>query len=97
MVSVGGLEGRRHVPHDRNRFLQGWRTRLQPLSERISLYVGHRVIRQPRSCLTCRENRHDVRVLEGRCQMDLPLESLGRYAGAHLSWQHLDNDPPVQA
>ena len=56
----------------------------------------HDVVEQVAGGRAGGEQRHDVRVLEPRGELDLALEALDVDGGAGLRRQHLDDDLPAQ-
>ena len=64
---------------------------LKRVPKRFALDVGHRIVEQL-SVFTRREQRHDVRVLKLRRDLDLAPESLAIYARGKLRRQYLYHD-----
>lgn len=64
-------------------------------AKRLALHIRHRKPAQS-SGITCREERHNIGMLESSREVDLALESLHRYAADHLGRQDLQDDLAVQ-
>ena len=67
----------------------------QPMSERLSLDVGHDVVEQPVD-FAGREDRDDVRMAEVRREVHLSNEPLPQETGGYLGIQHFDRHPAMR-
>ncbi len=68
----------------------------EPRTQRLAFDEGHHVIRNAVG-FAGGEQRNDVRLLEGRRDPDLPLESIDADAGRKLGREHLDDDRALKA
>ena len=69
--------------------------RLEPVAQRLAAHVRHHVPEQSVAGAR-RQNRHDVRMLQLRRDLDLLLEARRAHLARQLGRQHLDDDLPVQ-
>ena len=83
------VEDADHVAH-RQRALA-----LHACAERLALDEGHGVVQQL-LVLAGREERHDVRMLELRGELDLAPEPVDVHPRGEIGRQHLDDDRPRQ-
>jgi len=64
-------------------------------AQRFPLHQRHRVVEQIAG-LAGGMQRHDVRVLQRRGELDLAPEALDVHAGGHFRWQHFHYDAAPQ-
>ena len=69
---------------------------LESRAERFAVDERHREIGQP-IALAGGKQRHDVRMLQPRGELDLSFEALDRYARRHLGRQDFDHHPAVKS
>src|SRR5687767_11749585 len=65
-------------------------------AQRFAFDERHRVVRQPVRA-ACSQHRDDVRVLQLRGELNLPLESLQTDGGGELGRQKLDDDSTIES
>ena len=87
----------RHVVQDPDGLAHRERRSLREAgAERLALHEGHRVVGHARG-VPSREERDDVRVLQRRRQLDLPLEAFDAHARRDVGGEDLDHDLTVEA
>src|SRR5207248_869327 len=87
---VGGVAGDLESRFERQPSLA-----LQPMSERLSLDVGHDIVEQPVD-FAGREDRDDVRMAEVRREVHLSNEPLPQETGGYLGIEHFDRHPAMR-
>ena len=93
-MRVGECPG--HVAQNALCFLLRYGPGLHPLPQRCAGDIRHRIERKTVD-VARGEERHDMRMLQPRRELDLALETLGGHSGAKLRRQYLDDDAPAES
>ena len=84
-----------HVPQDADRLLRRDRAGLHAMAQRLPVNKRHRVVRNA-ARISGGKQRHDVRLLQARCEPHFAREALHTHPLRQLRRDHLEHDRPSE-